>query len=68
PPHVAADVQESRALFDLVKEQGRNGASGIVQGERALRKLAHDAGGTEGAYGKGGDYPVPYLPETKESA
>ncbi len=63
PPHVAADVHESRALFDLVKEQGRDGALGIVQGERALMHLAHDAGGTDGAYGKGGDYPVPYLPE-----
>ena len=38
--------------------------------------LAHDAGGTEGAYGKGGEYPTPYLPDpdkpkpetTKESA
>ena len=36
PPHVAADVGESRALFDLVKEQGRDGAAGIVQGEKAL--------------------------------
>jgi hypothetical protein len=69
PPHVAAEVQESRALFDLVKEQGRDGAAGIVQGERALMHLAHDAGGTEGAFGKGGDYPTPYLPEIeKESA
>ena len=36
PPHVAEGVKESRALFDLVKEQGRDGALGIVQGERAL--------------------------------
>src|SRR6187431_361874 len=27
PPHVAADVGESRALFDLVKTQGRDGAA-----------------------------------------
>jgi Fe-S oxidoreductase len=36
PPHVAADVKESRALYDLVKTQGRDGALGIVQGEHAL--------------------------------
>ena len=69
PPHVAAEVHESRALFDRVKEQGRDGALGIVQGEKALLHLAHDAGGTDGAYGKGGDYPTPFLPEPeKESA
>ena len=46
PPHVAEDVKESRALYDLVKEQGRDGALGIVQGERALARLEHgDAGG-----------------------
>ena len=36
PPHVAEDVGEARALYELVKEQGRDGARGIVQGERAL--------------------------------
>jgi succinate dehydrogenase / fumarate reductase iron-sulfur subunit len=47
PPHVAKDVQESRALYELVKQQGRDGAAGIVQGEKALahiefaEKLAH---------------------------
>jgi succinate dehydrogenase / fumarate reductase iron-sulfur subunit len=35
-PHVAQDVKEARALYNLVKEQGRDGAAGIVQGERAL--------------------------------
>jgi hypothetical protein len=29
-------VKESRALYDLVKTQGRDGALGIVQGEHAL--------------------------------
>ena len=52
PPHVAEGVKESRALFDLVKEQGRQGAAGIVQGERALRaelEHGHDPeGGDEG--------------------
>ena len=41
PPHVAEDVKESRALYDLVKEQDRQGAMGIVQGERALSRLEH---------------------------
>src|SRR5438128_586573 len=39
PPHVAEDVKESRALYNLVKEQGRDGALGIVQGERALAHI-----------------------------
>src|SRR5207248_11230635 len=33
PPHVAEDVKEARALYNLVKSQGRDGAAGIVQGE-----------------------------------
>ena len=37
PPHVAEDVKESRALYNLVKEQGRDGAAGIVQGEQGAR-------------------------------
>ena len=46
PPHVAKDVQEARKLFDVVKAQGRDGAAGIVQGERALARIEHtDAGG-----------------------
>ena len=36
PPHVADRVDEARALYDLVKQQGRDGARGIVQGERGL--------------------------------
>jgi len=39
PPHVAKDVKESRALYDLVQDQGRDGAMGIVQGERALSRI-----------------------------
>jgi succinate dehydrogenase / fumarate reductase iron-sulfur subunit len=39
PPHVAADVDEARALHDLVKTQGRDGALGIVQGEHALGRI-----------------------------
>jgi hypothetical protein len=39
PPHVAKDVRQSRALYNLVKEQGRDGALGIVQGEHALGRI-----------------------------
>jgi succinate dehydrogenase / fumarate reductase iron-sulfur subunit len=41
PPHVAKDVQEARALYDLVKAQDRGGAAGIVQGEKGLARAAH---------------------------
>jgi succinate dehydrogenase / fumarate reductase iron-sulfur subunit len=45
PPHVAEDVKEARALYNLVKEQGRDGAAGIVQGEKALSRIefAHES-------------------------
>jgi succinate dehydrogenase / fumarate reductase, iron-sulfur subunit len=39
PPHVADRVSESRALYNLVKEQGRDGALGIVQGEHGLGRI-----------------------------
>ena len=39
PPHVAKDVKEARELRELVKEQGREGALGIVQGEHALGRI-----------------------------
>ena len=46
PPHVAEEVNEARALYNLVKEQGRDGAAGIVQGERALARIERtDEGG-----------------------
>jgi succinate dehydrogenase / fumarate reductase iron-sulfur subunit len=41
PPHVAKDVKEARALRTLVNAQGRGGAQGIVQGEKALAEAAH---------------------------
>jgi succinate dehydrogenase / fumarate reductase iron-sulfur subunit len=41
PPHVAANVGEARALRDLVRAQGRLGAAGHVQGEKALARLDH---------------------------
>jgi succinate dehydrogenase / fumarate reductase iron-sulfur subunit len=64
PPHVAADVHEARALYDLVQEQGRTGALGIVQGEKALMHLEHhrDAeAGERSPYGPG-SFARPYLP------
>ena len=41
PIHVAAEVDEARALYNLVKEQGLDGAAGIVQGERGLARIEH---------------------------
>ena len=41
PPHVAKDVKEARALHDLVREQGRAGAAGIIQGEKGLARIEH---------------------------
>jgi succinate dehydrogenase / fumarate reductase iron-sulfur subunit len=72
PPHVAADVGESRALFDLVKAQGRDGAAGIVQGEKALRRLEHESEGIDGGpthpYDDPRSFPKPFLPEDEEPA
>ena len=46
PPHVAKDVGEARALRELIATQGRDGALGHVQGERALARIEHtDSGG-----------------------
>src|SRR5215217_6691792 len=44
PPHVAEEVNEARALHELVRAQDRQGALGIVQGERALARIeqGHD--------------------------
>jgi succinate dehydrogenase / fumarate reductase iron-sulfur subunit len=72
PPHVAKDVQEARALHDVVRVQGVAGAAGIVQGEHALGRLEkHDESYAEaaarGPYGPG-SAPVPYLPESEEGA
>jgi succinate dehydrogenase / fumarate reductase, iron-sulfur subunit len=50
PPHVAEEVGEARALYNIVKEQGRDGALGIVQGERALARAEYEA--EEAAHGR----------------
>jgi succinate dehydrogenase / fumarate reductase iron-sulfur subunit len=49
PPHVADRVQEARALRDVVQSDGREGAAGIVQMERALGRIEpeHGQGGEE---------------------
>jgi len=48
PPHVAEEVSEARALHDLIAGQGREGAKGIVQGERGLARIERsDAGGAK---------------------
>jgi succinate dehydrogenase / fumarate reductase, iron-sulfur subunit len=48
PPHVAENVSEARALYNIVKEQGRDGAAGIVQSERALGRIERtDEGGAK---------------------
>src|SRR5438477_6630916 len=39
PPHVAKDVNQARALYDLVHAQDVDGALGIVQGEHALGRI-----------------------------
>ena len=48
PPHVAENVNQARALRDIVQEQGREGYAGIVQGERALARIEHLGGGDMG--------------------
>jgi hypothetical protein len=45
PPHVAKDVHEARMLRDLIETQGRGGALGHVQGERALARVEPDEEG-----------------------
>jgi len=46
PPHVADRVHEALALHELLRLEGRPGAAGHVQGERALARIEHtDAGG-----------------------
>jgi hypothetical protein len=65
PPHVARDVKEARNLRKLVREQGRPGALGHVQGERALARLAHGHAGEEtleDIYARQGAFARPYLP------
>ena len=57
-------MRESRRLYELVREQGVSGYAGIVQGERALGKLAHGHGADETLeqiYERPGAFPRPYV-------
>ena len=60
-------MDEARALYDLVKEQDREGALGIVQGEHALERLEFEQSGDAGRdpYGEG-SFPQPYLPGSSD--
>jgi succinate dehydrogenase / fumarate reductase iron-sulfur subunit len=53
PPHVAEEVGEARALYNIVKEQGLDGAAGITQGEKALSRLDHQVEGEGSGGGMG---------------
>jgi succinate dehydrogenase / fumarate reductase iron-sulfur subunit len=53
PPHVAKDVGEARALYDIVKTQGRDGYDGIVQVEKSLMHLEFDTEEPQDPYGEG---------------
>jgi succinate dehydrogenase / fumarate reductase iron-sulfur subunit len=53
PPHVAEEVGEARALYNIVKEQGLDGAAGITQGEKALARLDHQVEGEGSGGGMG---------------
>jgi succinate dehydrogenase / fumarate reductase iron-sulfur subunit len=68
PPHVAKDVREARRLYDLTVRDAddRRGFEGIVQGERALAKLAHGHVGEESLeeiYDRPGAFHRPYIAE-----
>ena len=67
PPHVAKHVDEARALHDLLSEQGRQGADGVVQMEKPLSRLEfHGDGDERDPYGEG-SFPAPLSPEESAS-
>ncbi|HZT91419.1 MAG TPA: succinate dehydrogenase/fumarate reductase iron-sulfur subunit [Gaiellaceae bacterium] len=66
PPHVAKDVKEARRLHDIVRDGGRRGFYGHVQGERALARLAHGHSGDgdetlEQIYSRPGAFHRPFI-------
>jgi succinate dehydrogenase / fumarate reductase iron-sulfur subunit len=67
PPHVAKDVGEARALYDLVKTQEREGAAGIVQGEKALSLLEFEDAVERDPYAEG-SFPRPLPLETDQGS
>jgi succinate dehydrogenase iron-sulfur subunit len=71
PPHVAKDVKESRRLHDLTTQRGPRGYMGIVQGERALARLAHGHTGEETLeeiYDRPGAFNRPFLADEVSAA
>ena len=62
-------VDEARALHDLLQQQGKQGAQGVVQAEKALSLLEFLAEGEErDPYGEG-SFPKPApLPEKDSPA
>jgi hypothetical protein len=63
PPHVPKHVDEARALYDVVKQQEKQGAQGIVQAEKPLSRVEFLAeGGERDPYGEG-SFPAPLPPE-----
>ena len=69
PPHVAKHIGEARALYDIVKLKGREGAAGIVQSEHALSRIEFvQESGEEARYPYGPEsFPAP-LPPGEEGA
>jgi hypothetical protein len=67
PPHVAKDVKEARRLAEITTRQGEpyRGYDGIVQGEKALGRLAHGHGvgaeTLEEIYDRPGAFHRPYI-------
>jgi succinate dehydrogenase / fumarate reductase iron-sulfur subunit len=67
PPHVAKHVDEARALYDLVKEQDRDGAQGVVQAEKALSRIEFEGVEARDPYGEG-SFTKPHLPGEEADA
>jgi succinate dehydrogenase / fumarate reductase iron-sulfur subunit len=68
PPHVAKDVREARRLYDMTVRDADDlrGFEGIVQGERAIAKLAHGHTGEESLeeiYDRPGAFHRPFIAE-----
>ena len=61
PPHVAKHVDEARALYDLVKQQDKPGALGVVQAEKGLSRIEFEGVEARDPYGEG-SFTKPHLP------
>ena len=70
PPHVAKDVQQARALYDIVNAQGRRGRARHRAGRAgavAARARARRHGAARDPYGEG-SFPRPFLPARTATA